>query len=346
MALFVDVVRRLDFAKQLVLVLSFVSLACVGAPDSLDSSTAGRELDDQLKETAAELDLVRAEIAEAGDLAVALKSEIASKQSHKSPSVGATSLYVDKDAVVDIGTRDIQGGPQQIGKRLSVDDILYGYEILYEERQLFGMQRWLGTGLQQDPSDAFAIQDFLWTERPDTMIEFGTFTGGSAVFFADIMTAYNPNAHVITLDVQSHRDHTEVPASSSRHWGTTVHPIVGYPGSSDVRRQVEELLRRFNSSKIFLMEDSFHVFEDVLSNLVAYQDLVSHCGWILIQDTRLARMYGHGGPIKAQREFVKRYPEFQLRRTYEYLLYTQHPQGWLQRGRWCPDRRSRRVRAR
>merc|ERR1712048_304709 len=105
--------------------------------------------------------------------------------------------------------------------------------------------------------------------------------------------------------------------------------------------QVNSLLEEFNASNVFLNEDSNHIYEEVLANLLNYQDLVRPCGWILVQDTRLSRIYGHGGPIKASRTFQEQHPSFKLRRDFEYLLYTQHPQGWLQRmprgRRRCPD---------
>jgi len=256
------------------------------------------------------------------------------------PRSSRASLFLNRNWVVDIGNRDKLGGPEQVGKVITVDDIAFGYDVLYQERTLFRKQRWKGMEMQQDPLDAFAIQDFLWAEQPDTMLEFGTWTGGSAVFFADIMTSYNPHAHVITVDPERHynNDRNKFKATSSPYWGSTIRPITGYPNHNKTRAKVMALLDEFNSSNIFLNEDSNHFAEVVFANLVAYQHLVRPCGWILIQDTKISRLEGTPGPIAAQRAFRRKFPAYQVRRQYEYFVYTQHAQGWLQKvphGRHC-----------
>lgn len=233
-------------------------------------------------------------------------------------------------------------------RRLTVDEVLLGYDMLYERRRLFDRQRWKGMILEQDPNDAFAIQDYLWTERPDVMIEIGTNTGGAAVFFADIMTAYNPDAHVITIDIENRTarswtgDVPEVLASSSPLWGGAIRHIVGWANDPAVRRQVEDLLTEFGARSVFINEDSSHRYQDVYENVLAFHDLVEPCGWILIQDTKLARIYPHrmgvfshkdsgGGSIRSQRRLVEEFPEYRVSRRWEYLMYTQHAQGWLQK---------------
>ena len=40
-------------------------------------------------------------------------------------------------------------------KNLSVDDILFGYDLLFEKNKLWAKQRWLGIQTQQNPSDAW-----------------------------------------------------------------------------------------------------------------------------------------------------------------------------------------------
>merc|ERR1712232_1473656 len=89
--------------------------------------------------------------------------------------------------------------------------------------------------------------------------------------------------------------------------------------------------RKLRPRNVFLMDDSDHQATTVLENLLAYHDLVQPCGWILIQDMKTTRMTGLPGPLAAQEAFLRRYPEYVERREYEYNLYTQHPQGWLQK---------------
>eukprot|EP00662_Eupelagonemidae_sp_cell21_P005550 gene5550-16554_t len=44
------------------------------------------------------------------------------------------------------------------GRVLSVDDIMWGYELVTDARLLLPKLSWLGVTMQQDPTDAVAIQ--------------------------------------------------------------------------------------------------------------------------------------------------------------------------------------------
>lgn len=224
--------------------------------------------------------------------------------------------------------------PNREPKRVSIDDILYGFDVLLEYKVSWN-QRWKGMIMQQNPLDAFAIQRFLWQEKPDAMIEFGTDTGGAAVFFAEIMTAYNPNAHVITMDIEDRTNMSftgeipEVKAYESPLWGKAVRHIVGRP--ADARAFVGSLLAEWNSHTVFLNEDGDHHTDSVLANLETFHDLIPPCGWILIQDTKLDRLWDWSGPMDAQQRFLKAHHEYSVNRSYEQYLYTQHAQGWLRK---------------
>ena len=239
------------------------------------------------------------------------------------------SIYIDKDRVVDLGN----------GKQLTVDDIVIGMEFLFERRVLYDKQRWKGMIMEQNPLDAFAIQHFLYKTKPDVLIEFGTNTGGAAVFYAELMTAYNPSAHVITIDpfdrvARSHTGYVpEVLASSSPFWGTVVRPIVGIPTWRNISSMVRRLLKEFNASNVFIIEDGRHRRHSVLSNLLMYHDVVKPCGWILVQDTRLDRTLHRAGegPYAAVKEFLTLAPYYRVRRDFEYYLFTNNPVGWLQK---------------
>merc|ERR1719387_3215180 len=73
------------------------------------------------------------------------------------------------------------------GKTLTYDDIVYGYNRLWQDLGLWKMQRWMGMRFFQAPQDMLAIQQLIWTVQPDLLIELGTHAGGSAVYFADLM---------------------------------------------------------------------------------------------------------------------------------------------------------------
>ena len=89
---------------------------------------------------------------------------------------------------------------------VTLDDIASGYTRAMEAFVSYSFTHFLGVPMQQGPKDAFALMDLIWRVKPDLLIEFGTSGGGSAFFYGLIMSAYNPQAHVITMDPDRQED--------------------------------------------------------------------------------------------------------------------------------------------
>ena len=85
---------------------------------------------------------------------------------------------------------------------LSASQVDAAYDGLYEKNRLWARQRWMGVQCQQDPTDAWILQELLFDTQPDLLIETGTQNGGGTLFYASLMRLYNPRARVLTIDVQ------------------------------------------------------------------------------------------------------------------------------------------------
>src|SRR5262245_50649460 len=60
------------------------------------------------------------------------------------------------------------------------------------------------------PFDLAIYMDVIWELRPRTIVEFGSNRGGSALWFADMLTAYQiEGAHVFSLDYHPVKDLTD-----------------------------------------------------------------------------------------------------------------------------------------
>jgi cephalosporin hydroxylase len=68
------------------------------------------------------------------------------------------------------------------GLELTADEITFGYDLLFERNKLWAKQRWLGVQSQQNPSDAWIIQEVLYDTKPNLLIETGTQNGGGTLF--------------------------------------------------------------------------------------------------------------------------------------------------------------------
>lgn len=60
---------------------------------------------------------------------------------------------------------------------------------------------WRGVPVRKDPWDITMYPMIIWEVQPRTIIELGTAVGGSALWLADIATAFHLDARVITVDI-------------------------------------------------------------------------------------------------------------------------------------------------
>lgn len=54
----------------------------------------------------------------------------------------------------------------------------------------------------KDPFDLALYQLLLWEQKPRTLFEIGSFRGGSALWLADLMTAYGVDYTIVSIDPQ------------------------------------------------------------------------------------------------------------------------------------------------
>jgi cephalosporin hydroxylase len=82
---------------------------------------------------------------------------------------------------------------------------------------------------------------------------------------------------------------------------------------------------------VMVMEDSDHVYDHVLPNLLAYADLVTPGSYLIVQDTRAGRM---AGPTHAIAQFIALpagHGRFVRDRRPEHFLISQHSGGFLRK---------------
>lgn len=234
------------------------------------------------------------------------------------------------------------------GKVISVDDIVWGYERIFQSQELFSAVSWLGVSMQQTPNDAFVIADMLWRLRPDLLIELGTSGGGSAHFLMHVMEQYNPKAKLLTMDpalpgAGSARSEPLVawnaaavrrfcphctPANESAVWKRgNIHFVRKIPDSSEAIEIAEAFVSR--AKTVMVIEDSTHEYKTVLSNIKAYGKYVTPGSYMLVQDTRCGRWK----PADAVEQFLQE-PEgkdFSVDPRWEYMVFSQHSGGFLRK---------------
>lgn len=213
----------------------------------------------------------------------------------------------------------------------------------------------LGRPIIQYPQDMVAMQEIIWTVKPDLIIETGIAHGGSLILSASMLAlldmcdaieqkkGLNPSVSerkVLGIDIhirQHNRDAIESHPMSSR-----IKMIQGSSVSSEVIDEVRAFAGSYK--KVLVCLDSNHTHEHVLAELHAYAPLVSLGSYCVVFDTIVEdlpkdkypnRPWGPGdNPKTAVWEFLETHKEFQIDKSVDNrLLISVAPDGYLKRVR-------------
>lgn len=206
------------------------------------------------------------------------------------------------------------------------------------QRKYMNNFSWLGRPMIQLPMDAMAMQELIWTVRPDLVIETGVAHGGSLVLSASMLELLG-RGKVIGVDIDI-RPHNR--AAIEAH--PLSHRIELIQGSSIDPAVVAQISARAHSAqKIMVFLDSNHTHEHVLAELKAYSPLVSLNSYLVVFDTFVEdlpddfiwvdRPWGKGNnPRTAVWEWMKNRSDFTIDKSVEdRLLVTSAPDGFLRR---------------
>jgi len=196
------------------------------------------------------------------------------------------------------------------------------HRIWYECEHTWSVTSFLGVGLMKNPLDLWIYQELLTTIRPKTIIETGTYAGGSALWFATLMDALGiDDGRVFTVDLDDHRrcDHDRITFLG----GDSTDPALA--------AELLEIVER----PLLISLDADHSAEHVRKELELYAPMVAPGEYIVVEDTNI----GWGDERGARggvEDYLKAHPgEFRQDLLAEKYLVTCNPGGWLQRVAEC-----------
>jgi len=140
--------------------------------------------------------------------------------------------------------------------------------------------RWMGRPIIQFPQDMIAMQEIIWSVRPDVVIETGVAHGGSLVYYASLLELVG-NGRVIGVDIEI-RPHNRA-AIESHPMAKRIDLVEGSSTSDAVLKRVRELAAGCNTGVVVL--DSNHTHDHVLAELRAYAEFVSVGSYCVVMDT-------------------------------------------------------------
>jgi cephalosporin hydroxylase len=210
---------------------------------------------------------------------------------------------------------------------------------------------WLGRPIIQYPQDIVAIQEIVWSTRPDLIIETGIAHGGSLVLSASMLamldycdaieagTVFDPKASrrkVLGLDIDI-RTHNRY-AIESHPLAHKIEMIEGSSISDECIEKVHNHARDYD--RIMVCLDSNHTHDHVLAELNSYANLTSKGCYCVVFDTFVEDMpndlfsnrpWSQGdNPKTAVIEYLKTHPEFEVDESIDNkLMISVAPGGYL-----------------
>lgn len=212
---------------------------------------------------------------------------------------------------------------------------------------------WLGRPIIQYPEDIMAMQELIYSTRPDLIIETGIAHGGSLIFSASMLALLDmsdaiennkpldlgqPRRKVLGVDIEI-RDHNRQAIEDHPMWNR-IQMIEGSSIDQNIIEQVKGIAEGYE--RILVCLDSNHTHEHVLAELEAYAPLASIGSYCVVFDTIIEdfpenmypdRPWGPGNnPKTAVWDYLKKHDEFTIDQSIQdKLLITVAPDGYLRR---------------
>ncbi len=212
---------------------------------------------------------------------------------------------------------------------------------------------WMGRPIIQLPTDIMALQEIIWSTKPDIIIETGIAHGGSLCFSASMLSLLDladlkktSTQHVsskitrkvigVDIDIRGHNQN----ALLSHPMADKIVMIEGSSIEKPIFKRIKKLIP--SNSKVLVILDSNHTEKHVLEELRLYKELVTVGSYCIVCDTVVAQMadgfyknrpWGiNNNPKGAVEKFLKESPNFVVDEEIDNkLLLSMSPKGYLKR---------------
>lgn len=169
-------------------------------------------------------------------------------------------------------------------RRSSDQQLISDFNRLYYDSNVWKDTTWLGVNAQKSPMDLWAYQEILFSNKPELVIETGTYNGGSALFLASVCDLMG-SGKVVSIDIDPKGP-------------LPTHPRITYmSGRSSTDGAVLEEVRRLaaDSAGVMVILDSDHSRDHVTAELDLYSPLVTPGQYLVVEDTNI-----NGHPVLAE----------------------------------------------
>jgi cephalosporin hydroxylase len=203
------------------------------------------------------------------------------------------------------------------------------------QRKLSYEVTWLGIPIIQLPEDILMVQELVWKNRPDVIVESGVAHGGALVLYASLFELLG-RGRVIGVDIEI-RKYNRL-AIESHPASRRINLI---EGSSTDQATLDDVRSRIRPGEsVMVMLDSNHTRDHVRAELEMYAPLIGPGGYLVVFDEVMPMVadapngkptWDLDNPAEAVRGFLATHPEFEVDRSYERMATTYCHGGFLRR---------------
>lgn len=207
--------------------------------------------------------------------------------------------------------RELPIGSQEAFRAISRAWVRSGWDAKY----VYSFS-WMGRPIIQLPEDMVRIQEVVYAQRPDVIVETGIAHGGSLIFYAGLMAAMG-HGRVIGVDIEI-RAHNRV-AIEKHEMAERIGMIEGSSIDPTTIAHVRAAIAP--GERVLLVLDSNHSRDHVLAELRAYADLVAEDSYIVVCDGIMQEVVGAprsapdwaiNNPLSAIKDFLSERNDFVL----------------------------------
>ncbi len=204
-----------------------------------------------------------------------------------------------------------------------VKEILRLANIIYFRSKVYDHTYWMGIKTAKCPMDMWTYQEILFETKPDLIIETGTLSGGSALYFAQMLDMIG-KGKVITIDINARKN---LPA----------HPRIKYYTGSSISditlKFVDEEVK--DCASVLVILDADHKADFKLKEMNLYKEYVTNGNYLIAEDSCFDHYpawpeYGPG-PATAIKKFIKENKAFEIDLTKEKHMISFAPRGFLKK---------------
>jgi len=200
--------------------------------------------------------------------------------------------------------------------------IAENFNQLYYDSGVWQNNYWMGVQILKNPCDMMVIQEIIYETMPDTIVETGSFAGGSALFYSHcLILSGKSNGMIYSIDINDKYGEYPRPIRKNIEW------VTGNSVDVDVCDYISKSIR----GRTMVILDSCNRKYHVLVEMEAYGPLVTPGNYLIVEETNQGGFLTYPDPRAALDEFLLSHSEFVIDKNRGKHLLTFNPNGYLKR---------------